>query len=668
MTLQEKVEMIAGYQNFNIKGNERLGIPQVKLADGPMGVKGHGKATAFPASICMAASWNPDLVKEVGTAIGREAKSKGIGILLAPGVNMYRVPHCGRNFEYYGEDPLLASEMAVGFINGVQSNNVVATVKHLVANNQDYDRHRVSSDIDERTLREIYFPVFKAAIKKADVGAVMTSYNLLNGIHTSESEYLLKDILRNDWGFDGIIMSDWISVYSTKAFIAGLDLEMPRPHYMHPDSILPLLKNGSLARVELDNKIRHILSTCIKHKLYEEIQIDEPNWEIHKQTALQAAREGIVLLKNENNILPITESKVQKVIVLGPNAMYTPYSGGGAAKIEAYEMLSFFDGIQGHAPRDTEVDYLPVEGLDKAYSQVNIDEFSKSLESIKKYDAVILCVGFNPQTEGEGFDRPFALIDGQEWLIELVTSINPNTVLVLNVGGGVFMPWLENIQALLHTWYPGQQGGNALGEIVFGKISPSGKLPISIEKNWSDNAAFETYDTSYAVPGAKPFYTLYGKPHETEHLPYNEGIFTGYRHFEKHDIKPLFPFGFGLSYTSFALKDFTIDKKKMKAGVNLQIRIQIENTGTLAGAETVQLYISDLKCSHPQPVKELKAFHKIFLEPGQQGSIEFRVDGEMLKYYNPELSKWIVENGEFEILIGTASDNIIFRDTITRTP
>ncbi len=665
MTLQEKIEMIAGYKNFNIRGIERLGIPPVKMADGPMGVKGHGKATAFPANICMAASWNPELVNEAGRAIGTEAQSKGIGILLAPGVNVYRVPHCGRNFEYYGEDPLLISQMAAAFINGVQDAGVMATIKHFVANNQDYDRHRVSSDIDERTLHEIYFPAFKAAVQKAHVGAIMTSYNLLNGVHTSESEYLIRAILRDQWKFKGIVMSDWISVYSKDAFPAGLDLEMPRAQFMHPDSILQLIQSGEFNEKELDNRVRHIISTCIKHGLYNDHKTEEPDWINHKQTALQIAREGIVLLKNEGDILPLKENEVQKIVLLGPNALYTPYSGGGAAMIDAYDLVPFFEGIQNHSPKNIQVDYLPVEGLYNGYTQVNRDQFSKKLDTVKEYDAVIICTGYNPETEGEGYDRPFALPANQEWLIQKVTDLNPNTVLVINAGGGIFMPWINKVKAILHTWYPGQEAGNALGEIVFGKTSPSGKLPITIEKHWKDNAAFETYDTTHAVLGAKPFYTLWGKPHKIEHMPYNEGIFVGYRHFEKNHIKPLFPFGFGLSYTTFNLKDFSISNTKIHNDESLRIECLIENTGDNSGAEVIQLYIQDKECSHPRPVKELKAFKKVFLNPGEQKTVEFIINKELLQFYNPEEHQWTVEDGDFEILIGTSSNNIEFKQTLT---
>ncbi len=666
MSLQEKIDCIGGYKSFNIKEIERLGIPRIKMADGPMGVNGHGKATAFPASICMAASWNTDLIKETGTAIGNEARSKGIDVLLAPGVNIYRVPHCGRNFEYYGEDPFLSAQMAVSFICGVQSQRVMATIKHFAANNQDYDRHRVSSNIDERTLNEIYFPAFKAAVQKAKVGAVMTSYNLLNGIHTSESTYLIKEVLKNKWGFQGLVMSDWISVYSTNSFRAGLDLEMPKPQFMNAKNILPLVESDPAAKKMLDDKVSRIITSCARFGLYERNKDSvEVNWEKHRQTALRVAREGFVLLKNEEAVLPLKNNKIKRIAVLGPNALYTPYSGGGAAMIDAYRMTSFLEGIKNNAPGTIQVNYLETEGLNYGYSAINRDKLAAQLDQIKEYDAVVLCLGFNSETEGEAFDRPFALPENQEWLIDEASTRNPNLILVLNAGGGVFMPWLKKCRALLYAWYPGQEGGNALGEIIFGKISPSGKLPISIEKQWKDNAAFGSYDTSFAVPHAKPFYTLYGKEHEVKQLDYKEGIFTGYRHYESKNIAPLFPFGFGLSYTSFQLSELSVNKKTFSGKDSLVVKLKIQNTGQLSGSEVVQLYIHDIASGLPRPLKELKAFKKVMLEPGQTTTLIFSVDKEMLAFYNPALHDWTTEVGDFEILLGNASNNIQLKQTIT---
>ncbi len=659
MTLEEKIEMIAGYKNFNIKGLDRLGIPQIKMADGPMGVNGHGKATAFPASICMAATWNPELIQQMSGAIAIEAKSKGIGVLLAPGVNMYRVPHCGRNFEYYGEDPFLTSQMTVSFIRGVQNQNVMATVKHFVANNQDYDRHRVSSNIGEQALHEIYFPAFKAAVQEAQVGAIMTSYNLLNGVHTSESPFLIKDILKEKWGFDGIVMSDWISVYSLKAFEAGLDLEMPRPQFMNKGNILPLIKANATLEEVLDDKVRRILNTCNRIGLYDQKRVkDSVDWIEHKKIAQQVAREGFVLLKNTDQLLPIKSKTKERILVLGPNALFTPYSGGGAAMIDAYAMTSFYEGIKNNAPANYQIDYLSVEGIYNLNSSINYSRLKEELQKLKNYDAVILCLGFNSKTEGEAFDRPFEIPENQQLLITETAKLQENIIIVLNSGGGVRMPWLSKAKSLLYTWYPGQEGGNALGEIIFGKENPSGKLPISIEKQWKDNAAFHNYDTIYATPGVKPFYTLYGKEHDIENMNYEEGIFTGYRHYDKNKIEPLFPFGFGLNYSTFEYIHLKTDKNSMQENDSITIEVTLKNTSKIDGYETIQLYISDLEFTTPRPIKELKAFKKVFLKAGDTEIYQFKITKQMLAFYHPDIKSWASEKGEFNISIGSSSRDI----------
>lgn len=666
MSQSEKIDFISGFQNFNIKENDRLGIPQIKMADGPMGINGHGKATAYPANICMAATWNTELIQSAGEAIGKEAQSKGIGILLAPGANNYRIPQCGRNFEYFGEDPLLSSQMAVSFINGIQSQKVMATIKHFVANNHDFDRHRVSSNIDERTLNEIYFPPFKAAVEKANIGAIMTSYNLLNGIHTSESKYLMEEVLRTTWGFNGIIMSDWISVYSLKAFQAGLDLEMPRPQFMNHHDIDSLIDIHPEYINLLNTKVKHIISTCQRIGLYDTQWSTENqvNWLKHQGIAKQVAREGIVLLKNEDDILPLLKEKDQKVLIIGANAKYTPYSGGGAAHIDANRNISFLQGIKKTATENYQIDYLNTEGLYHLNSPMDKTIFVDELKIAKDYDAVILCIGFNSKTEGEAFDRPFSLPEEQLFLIENLAKMNDQLIMVINSGGGISMPWLAKTKALLHTWYAGQEGGYALGEILFGQVNPSGKLPISIEKNWSDNAAFASYDSTNAIAGAKPFYTLHGAVHKVIPMEYSEAIFTGYRHYEAKDIKTQFAFGYGLSYTTFDLSHLKMRSNKIENNDSIQFQFVINNTGKVAGYETIQLYISDLESSLPRPIKELKDFKKVYLEKGESKTINWSVSKEVLQFYHPQFHDWIIENGEFEILLGNASNHITLKEKI----
>lgn len=666
MTQSEKIDFIAGYQNFNIKGNPRLGIPQIKMADGPMGLNGHGKATAFPASICMAATWNTTLIQEVGEAIAMEAKSKGIGVLLAPGANNYRIPQCGRNFEYYGEDPFLCSEMAVSFINGVQSKKVIATIKHFVANNHDYDRHRVSSDIDERTLNEIYFPPFKAAVQKAKVGAIMTSYNLVNGVHTSESKVLMEEVLRKQWGFDGIIMSDWISVYSIDAFAAGLDIEMPRPQFMNHHNIDSLIEANPENIDLLDQKVKRIISTCESLGLYDTLNFQDIEVDIKKHEAIaqQVAREGIVLLKNEDNILPLENHQPKKILVIGPNAKYTPYSGGGAAHIDASHNISFFQGIKNIAPEHFQIDYLSSEGLFLMNSKTDLECIKKELSIAKDYDALILCLGFNSKTEGEAFDRPFSLPEKQLFLMDELAKIQDHIILVINAGGGISMPWVDKTKVILHAWYLGQEGGNALAEVLFGKVNPSGKLPISIERKWEDNAAFSSYDSTHALAGAKPFYTLYGKKHKSIPMEYTEGIFTGYRHYEKENIKPLFAFGYGISYTQFKLSALKIKDQNLSVDDSLHIQFTIKNIGDREGSETIQLYVSDQSSSLPRPEKELKGFKKVFLKAGETKTIKWSLPNEILSVYHSDHHQWMIEDGAFEIKIGNASNHITLKESI----
>lgn len=644
LTLRDKIGMIAGEQSFNIKAFPEIGIPAVKMSDGPLGINGHGKATAFPAPVCMTATWNPGLIKSVGQAIGKEGKSKGIGVLLAPGVNMYRVPQCGRNFEYMGEDPYLASRTAVAYIQGVQSQGVMATVKHFAANNQDFDRHRYSSDIDERTLHEIYFPAFKAAVEEGQVKAVMTSYNLLNGVHTSESSYLIRDILRKEWKFKGIVMSDWISVYSTNVVNAGLDLEMPSGQFMNPDSILPLIQKGQVTPGIIEDKVKRIIGTCLDMDLYHSSSdTGQPDWDMHNNLACRVAEEGIVLLKN-NGCLPL-RAGVKKVAVIAPQVL--PYSGGGAAHVTPAVAPDLFRQLQLELPdvRFTRLDVTA--GYDTTL-----------LEGISQFDAVVVNLGFDDQSEGEAFDRPFALPREQDIFMNVLCRLHPEVIVILTAGGGVQMPWSDRVAALLHSWYPGQAGDRALASILAGKTNPSGKLPVSIERRWLDNAASATYDTAFALSGAEPLYTLYGKPHEIKHMPYPEGIFTGYRHYDIRHIAPLFPFGYGLSYSRFRLSGLKISHKTISAGDTLEVYVTLKNVGKYEGKETVQLYVADPRCTYPRPLRELKAFQKVGLAPGKSCRICFRISRKELSFYDPVYGGWKAEPGEFKVYVGTSSRDL----------
>jgi len=778
MTIEEKIDMLGGYNRFNLLPNERLGIPEIKMTDGPVGVRSiNGEATAFPASIALAASWDKALVEKVGAAIGQETKAKGKQVILAPGMNIYRAPMCGRNFEYLGEDPYLSGEMAVAYINGVQKEGVIATAKHLVANNQEFDRHHTSSDMDERTLREIYLPAFKASVQKGKVGMVMTSYNPINGVQASNNNYLMNDILKGEWGFDGFVVSDWASTYDgIAAANAGLDLEMPNGKFMSRDTLLPAIKSGKLKVAVIDDKIRRILTVYERFGfLDEDVDLGEGkmNWEANKQTALEASSGSIVMLKNENDILPL--KNVKSIAVIGPNGHPAVYRGGGSSEVQPKKAISIFEGltalaegikvefesgpvsklIEGIAeqskfyiydngkkvkgligeyfpnmnlegkPSFTKIDptiffrwvypihddfptdffsvrwtgkinvkesgqykfmvsgddgfrlflddklvidqwvdqaetqktvLLDIEankeytvrlelydnqgGCTARFGYYKVGSSSRVDELAKKSDVAIVCVGFHELLEGEASDRTFEISKEHIDLIKKVASINPNTVVVLFGGGNMKMTeFVNDIDGLLHVWYPGQEGGKAIAEIILGKVNPSGKLPVSFEKEWKDNATFDSY---YDEDGDKRVF-------------YKEGLFVGYRHFDKNPVEPLFPFGYGLSYTTFAFDNLNLEKKEN----GIQVSVEVTNSGDKAGAEVIQVYVSDLESSVVRPVKELKGFEKIFLQHGESKKVIISLSEDAFKFYDINTKSWVLENGEFEILVGNSSANIL---------
>ena len=634
MTLEEKIDMLGGEDSFYIRQNERLGIPKIKMADGPLGVRNYGDATAFPATIGITASWNKALMQDIGAAVGKEARSKGVHIMLAPAVNIHRAPMCGRNFEYLGEDPYLAGQMAASYVKGVQGQGVVTTVKHFALNNQEYDRHNISSDTDERTLQEIYLPAFKAAVD-AGVGAVMTSYNLVNGAHASEHPHLIQDILKGQWKFDGLVMSDWESTYDgVRAANAGLDLEMPSGKFMNRQNLLPALKAGAINERTIDDKIRRLLRVMFRFGFFDRPQ-ENPSLPKYspdsRLIALTAAREGIVLLKNEGNLLPLDRSKVKSILVIGPNAHPAVTGGGGSSRVHPFRSVSALEGLTQIAGSSVKVFYE--NGLNPA-----------SLAFAAKTDAAVVVVGFKPSTETEGSDRPFALAPEEERLIGEVGKLNPHTVVVINAGGNVSMAnWIDSAAALLHSWYLGQEGGTALAEVIFGDVNPSGKLPVSFEKRWEDSSSYRSY---------------YPQRNE-KRVAYTEGIFMGYRHFDKSQISPMFPFGFGLSYTRFAYSNLKLSSPRIHAGEKLRVRFEIANTGKCAGAEAAQLYLRDVKPREARPLKELKGFAKVFLEPGQSKTVEIELGPEAFSYFHPKQNAWLADPGTFEVLIGSSSRDVL---------
>lgn len=835
MTIEEKIDLLAGYNNFYLHPCDRLGVPAFKLADGPLGVSSwglFGKATAFPASLALAASWDKELAREVGDIYAQEWRARGIHFLLAPGVNIYRASKGARNFEYYGEDPYLSSAMVVPFVQGVQDGGVIATVKHYVANDQEFDRYTVSTELDERTLQEIYLPPFKAAVQKADIKAVMTGYNKVDGVYATENKHII-DILKKDWGFKGMLMSDWACTYSAKeAANNGLDLEMGSKDWFNREKLLPLIASGEVTEEVINDKVRRIYGACIEMGFFDRPQLDTNiptfNPKANKM-ALEEATQGIILLKNDNNILPLKTPKT--IAVIGPTAapnvindrVYnvngTVYGGGGSSKVHPWYVVSDIEGITNGFP-ETEVLYTEGisnqfkrtlfdksvfrtengnRGLDAKYYKVesnnnvslsdkmieqqalasgrdaqekkqsatstnisndtdlilsqvdrNVNfqwwgqphnkkelgseyniiwdgyvdvekndsllffvdaqggykltvdgqllldasqsqsfdvrnvaisakkgeakhvvleyfnqlsspseirmgytyqsdiDFSEAKRLAERADVVIFCAGLDGSIELEGRDRPFELPYGQDLLINELTKINPNVIVAIHAGGGVDMSnWINNVQAVVHAFYPGQEGGNALAKILNGEVNPSAKLPFTIEKRWEDSPAFGFYDET----------------RKEKKIYYNEGVFTGYRGYEQKNIEPLFPFGFGMSYTTFSYSDLkvaTLDHNKKE----VEVTYTIKNTGNIAGAEVSQVYVSDLKSNEPRPLKELKGFEKTRLSPGESKQVKVILDEDAFKYFNTKQNKWVFEKGEFEILVGSSSQNILLKQKI----
>lgn len=661
MTLEEKIDYIGGYNHFYIRGVPRLGIPEIRMADGPQGVRNKTRSTMYACGIATAATWNRDAVYEMGVGLGRDARARGVHILLGPGVNIYRSPLCGRNFEYFGEDPFLASETAVCYIRGVQSQGVIATVKHFAGNNQEYDRHHTGSDIDERTLHEIYLPTFRRAIRDAGVGAVMSSYNMLNGVHASENRILQVDILRDQWNFGGILMSDWNATYSAAgAANNGLDLEMPSGRFMNKEQLMPLIVSGVVDERTIDQKVQHILQTLVSFGFLDRSQRDETideNDSISCFAALRLARESAVLLKNDGNILPLRSGNI---LVMGPCAD-TIYTGGGSGSVHPFRTVSAVEGLRGmgRSYKINSTGVGPCRDLSCGVYYVDPSNRDAGLrkeydQAIRSADAVVLCVGFDSKTEKEDVDRSFSLPEGQERLIFDVAERNPRVIVVINSGGGVGMqPWLEKVRGVLMTWYPGQEGGLALAEILTGRISPSGKLPISIERRWEDNPVISSYYPN--LPDG-----LYRKQ-STRRVNYNEGIFVGYRGYDRGEVDPLFPFGFGLSYTTFAYSNLSVE-----VGDNsVRVSFEVQNTGHCDGAEIAQVYVSDVECSVPRPKRELRGYDKIFLKTGERRRVSITLGQEAFGFYDVQKGDFVVEPGMFVISAGPSSADQPLQQIIT---
>ncbi|HET6594714.1 MAG TPA: glycoside hydrolase family 3 C-terminal domain-containing protein [Anaerolineales bacterium] len=796
MTIEEKISMLAGADLWHSVAVPRLGIPQFRVTDGPNGARGSWgnmgpSSVATPVGIALGATWNPDLVEKVGNVLGDELKAKGAHILLAPTVNIHRTPIAGRNFECYSEDPFLSGMLASAYIRGIQSKGVGACIKHFVANDQEFERFSISSEVDERTLREIYLEPFRIAIRNSNPWAVMSAYNRVNGVYAAENNHTLLEILKGEWKYEGIVMSDWFGTYDRDVPNSGLDLEMPgKARWMSEEIVKRALDDGPLTEEMLDDKARRLLGVLEKAAIFAnpDLQTERAeNKPHHRRIIREAAREAIVLLKNDS-ILPL--KKVKSIAVIGPNAQTAQILGGGSSSVTPHYAVSPFEGIKNRAgskikvqaatgcfiyktlpspapetlstadgrrglhlslfngteflgdPTYTDITtrvqygwfettvpnvnqesfslrmegfFTPQEsgthrlalsavGWGKLYldGKLVIDHSSDSdmakqlivdvkLEGGRAYpikieyywkgnprwrslafghqpphakdmiaeavklarnsDVVVLVAGLTGEWESEGFDRVDMKLPGaQNELIERVSKANKNTIVVLNAGSPVEMPWIDKVPAVLQLWYNSQEQGNALADVLFGDVNPSGKLPTTFPVRLEDNPAYINY------------------PGENGKVRYGEGIFVGYRYYDKKDIEPLFPFGHGLSYTSFKYSNLRLSAKSLTPNELLKVRVDVTNTGKVAGKEVVQLYVRDIQASVARPEKELKAFTKVELAPKQTKTVTLTLDREAFWFFDVNRNTWTTEPGDFEILVGSSSRDIRLKESFTLVP
>ena len=681
MTLEEKVKILHAQSKFSSAGVPRLGIPELWTTDGPHGIRPEVKwdewdqagwtndsITAFPALTCLAATWSDEMSALYGKSIGEEARYREKDVLLGPGVNIYRTPLCGRNFEYMGEDPFLAGKMAVPYIQEVQKNGVAVCVKHFALNNQEARRHTYNAVVDDRALYEIYLPAFKMAVQEGGAWSIMGAYNLFEGEHLCHNDRILNKILKEEWGFDGAVISDWGGTHVTdEAIENGLDLEMGTGtngldskygnsydayHLALP--YLERLKDGRASMEVLEDKVRRVLRLNFRTAMNSKKPYGSICSPEHYDAARKIAAEGIVLLKNENNILPIDLEKTSKILVVGENAIKKMTVGGGSSSLKARDEYTPIVGLREAVGDRAEVVYQRgyVGDLLRTYNKVDtgIDLtdprseeqlIADAVAAAADADLVIFFGGLNKAKgqDAEGRDRAsMALPYAQDKVIEALAQVNDNIVVVIVSGNAVEMPWIDKVDGVVEQWFLGSQTGHAIADILLGKVNPSGKLPFTFPVKLEDNAA----------------HALGAYHKDSLQVEYREGIFVGYRWAEKHDIKPLFAFGHGLSYTTFEYGQ----AKCRKSNKGFKVTVDVTNTGSREGKEIVQLYIGDQESSLERPVKELKGFKKVALAPGETKTVTFEINKEMLKYYDPAQSGWVLENGKFTAYVGAASDDI----------
>lgn len=644
MTVEEKAALCTGASAWTTVPVERLGVPQIVCSDGPHGVRRQPDvhavgekslpATCFPTYSCMASTWNVELMEEVGKALAEECIALNVDFLLGPGVNIKRSPLCGRNFEYFSEDPYLAGEMAVAMINGVQSKGVGTSIKHFAVNNQEFERFTISAEVDERTLREIYLPAFEKAVKQAKPWTVMCSYNKINGTFASEHYGLLTEILKKEWGFEGLVVSDWGAVRDrVKALKGGLDLEMPGPKDYRVQAVVEAVRSGKLDEAVLDESVRRILRVVfMSQKTPKNGTFDV---EAHHALAQKAAAEGMVLLKN-NGVLPLKSP--QKIAVIGHSAQKPLFQGGGSSHINPTKVTIPLEALKA-AAGGAEIVYT--EGYPEN-DQIRQDLIDEAVSAASGADVAVLFIALPTYKESEGYDRKdIDLTDQQVRLIQAVAAVQPNTVVVLNNGSAVAMSdWIDGVAAVLEAHMMGQAGGGAIADILFGKVNPSGKLAETFPLKLSDTPAHINF------------------PGEQGKVRYGEGVFIGYRYYDERQIPVLFPFGHGLSYTTFEYSNASLSSREFKDVDGVTVSVDITNTGSMAGQEVVQVYVHDRKASVRRPPKELKGFAKVSLQPGETKTVSIHLDFRAFAFYHVKHKTWVAEAGEFDILIGASSADI----------
>lgn len=692
LTLEEKVALTHAQSKFCSPGVARLGIPEFWMTDGPHGIRPevlwdeweqagwtNDSCVAFPALTCLAASWDPEIARLYGKSIGEEARYRNKTVLLGPGVNIYRSPLNGRNFEYMGEDPYLAGKMVVPYVQGVQQNGVAACVKHYALNNQEVNRHTTNVIIDDRALYEIYLPAFKAAVQEGNAWAIMGSYNLYKNQHGCHNQYLLNDILKGEWGFDGVVVSDWGGVHNTQEAITnGLDMEFGSwtnglsngasnayDNYYLADPYLKLIREGKVGTKELDDKVRRILRLAYRTTMDRNRPYGSLCSEAHFAAARRIGEEGIVLLQNRNNLLPIDLNRAKRIAVIGENAIKMMTVGGGSSSLKVKYELSPLDGIRKRVGDQAEVIYARgyvgdpsgeyngvKSGQDLEDSRSPEELIAEAVAVAKEADYVIFIGGLNKSAHQDCEDadrKELGLSYGQDKVITALVKANKNLIVVNISGNAIAMPWVKEVPAIVQAWYLGSEAGSAIASVLTGDVNPSGKLPFTFPASLQDVGAHKLGE----YPGTP---RSDGSPIVDQ--KYNEGIFVGYRWADKEKTKPLFSFGHGLSYTTFAYGKAVADKKVMGQDETLTITLPVTNTGCREGSEVIQLYISDLQSSLPRPVKELKGFSKVKLAPGETREITFTIGKEALSFFDDTRHEWVTEPGKFEALVGASSTDI----------